>query len=107
MAQLLRDEGFEEQIALTGREALEAQFRLEPQLILCDLHLPDTNGVKLIRQLRSSPATAGAYAAIVTALSETDIWSFNSEAADLGVDEFISKPITKEVVRRLVAKLKP
>jgi hypothetical protein len=63
--------------------------------------------VKLVRRLRSCPATAGAYAAIVTALSKTEIRSYNNQAADLGVDEFISKPITKDVIRRLVAKLKP
>jgi CheY-like chemotaxis protein len=107
MAELLRDEGLEVQIAFTGREALEAQTRFEPQLILCDLHLPDMNGVKVIRRLRSSPATGAAYAAIVTSLSEAEIRSYNSEAADLGVDEFIAKPVTQEVVRRLVAKLQP
>jgi CheY-like chemotaxis protein len=65
------------------------------------------NGVKVIRRLRSSPATGAAYAAIVTSLSEGEIRSYNSEAADLGVDEFIAKPVTQEVVRRLVAKLQP
>jgi len=104
---LLRREGLEVQTALSGQEALEAAPSFRPQLILCDLSLPDINGLEVIRKLRSSPTKRRAYAAMVTARTETEIRAYNSKAKEMGVDEFISKPITPEVVRTLVAKLKP
>jgi len=42
---------------------------------------------------------------ILTALSEAEIRTFNEEAQEMGVDEFIRKPLMPDVVHSLVAKL--
>jgi CheY-like chemotaxis protein len=105
-ASLLRGEDFEVQTALTGREALEGAPNFRPQLILCDLNLPDMGGLEVIRALRSIPSTQQTHAVILTALSEMEIRAYNSEAGELGVDAFMSKPIKVDEVRTMVSKLK-
>jgi len=104
---LLRREGLEVRIAFSGQEALKAAPGFQPQLILCDMSLPDMNGLEVIRKLRSRPTARRTHAAIVTARSDTEIRAYNSNAKKMGVDEFISKPITPEMVRTLIGKLKP
>lgn len=46
-------------IAATGAQALEMVERLEPDLVLLDIHLPDMSGIDVIRSLRQPgrPAT--------------------------------------------------
>ena len=51
--------GVETEIAGTGAEALELVQRWAPDLLVIDLHLPDTNGYALLpalRQLLAAPA---------------------------------------------------
>ena len=52
----LRAAGYEVSEAATGAEALRLA-RLQPDLILLDIRLPDLNGFEVCRQLRQDPAT--------------------------------------------------
>ena len=61
-ASLLRGEGLEVRTARTGREALEVAPNFRPQLILCDMNLPDMDGLETIRRAihdRSDAESAG------------------------------------------------
>jgi PAS domain S-box-containing protein len=104
---LLRREGLEVRIARSGQEALEVASEFRPQLTLCDLHLPDMKGGEVVRGLRSHPATRSTQAVILTAMPEAAIHVYNRAAEQMGVDEFISKPLTSHVIRGLLAKVKP
>jgi CheY-like chemotaxis protein len=73
---------------------------------LCDLSLPDIGGLEVVRRLRSNPVTRRTYAVIVTALSDQEIGGFKAEADKMGIDDFISKPLTREALRTLVDTLK-
>ncbi len=106
-AELLRGEGFEVRTAFTGQEALEAAPDFRPHLILCDMHLPDIKGREVISGLRSNPLTRSTHAVILTALSEGEIRAFNRSAKRMGVDQFISKPLTLDAIRDLRAKVGP
>jgi len=106
MAEMLNREGFEVRTAFSGEEGLKFASDFRPQLILCDLNLPDMGGQEVIRRLRSNPVTRHAYSVILTALSEAEIRAFNDEAKKMGVDEFIRKPLMPEVLHSLAAKLK-
>jgi PAS domain S-box-containing protein len=105
MAELLNREGLEVQTALSGEEGLKLASDFHPQLILCDLHLPDMSGKEVIRRLRLNPDTRHAYSVILSALSEAEIRALNGEASKMGVDEFIPKPLRREITHSLVAKL--
>jgi len=105
--QLLRSEGLEVRTAHSGQEALETIKDFPPQLILCDRHLPDMNGAEVVRRLRSDSAIRAAHAVIFTAISAADVRVYNGAAKQMGVDEFIAKPLTPEALRGVLAKLKP
>jgi PAS domain S-box-containing protein len=102
---LLRREGLEVRTAFSGQEALDAVRDFRPHLILCDMSLPDMSGLEVIRKLRSISAAGKPQAVMLTARSEREIRAYNREAKELGIEEFVSKPITPEVVRTLIAKL--
>jgi CheY-like chemotaxis protein len=104
-AKLLNREGLEVRTAFTGEEGVKLASDFHPQLILCDLNLPDMGGHEVIRRIRSNPVNRHAYSVILTAQTETEIRTFNDEAKELGVDEFIRKPLMSEGVHSLVAKL--
>jgi CheY-like chemotaxis protein len=105
MVKLLNREGLEVRTALSGEEGVRLASDFRPQLVLCDLNLPDMFGLEVIRRIRSNPVTRNVYSVILTAQPEADIRALNDKAKELGVDEFISKLLMADVVQSLVAKL--
>ena len=99
-AEFLRLEALDVRIAVSGRDALENVAAFRPQLVLCDLNLPDMTGFELVRSLRSNPSSKGTYIAILTAMRERDLTG-RPEAGDQHADAYISKPLTFDEVRRL------
>lgn len=51
---ILRPKGHVILKAYTGKQALELVQRVSPDAVLVDLNLPDTNGIDLVRELRSA-----------------------------------------------------
>jgi CheY-like chemotaxis protein len=98
-AEFLKLEGLDVQVAVSGGDALEAASAFHPQLVLCDLNLPDMNGLDVVRGLRANPSTQKTYVVILTAM--------RAPAEQPGVDAFIAKPITIDAVQELVEKLAP
>ncbi len=87
--------------AENGQEALSI---LSVQLnnicaILLDLHMPEMNGMELLRILRERDVTARLPVFLITANSEFDI---SREAYELGAMDVISKPIIPFVILRRV-----
>jgi two-component system alkaline phosphatase synthesis response regulator PhoP len=99
-AEFLSQEGLDVRTALSGRGALEVAPAFRPQLVLCDLNLPDIKGLEVVRELRASPSTAQSCIVILTAMEGMP--PTYREPKQLGVDAFISKPITIEAVRTLL-----
>jgi two-component system, OmpR family, response regulator len=58
VAKALRYEGYAVTEASTGREALDAVTRHEPDLVVLDWMLPDLDGIEVGRRLRSPAAGA-------------------------------------------------
>jgi CheY-like chemotaxis protein len=56
---LQRHEGVELRTAMSGQDGLAAAAAEPPALILLDNRLPDGNGMQVLTQLATQPATAG------------------------------------------------
>ncbi|HUK32368.1 MAG TPA: response regulator [Vicinamibacterales bacterium] len=91
----LQAEGLDVRTALSGRDALELASVFEPQLVLCDLNLPDMSGFDVARALRSNASTQQTYFVVLTAMG-------GMNASQSGVDAFLAKPLTTEAVRALL-----
>ena len=105
-AELLMGEGLDVRTALSGHEALQVASTFQPQLILCDLKLPDMTGLEVASGLRSSPATEGAYVVILTAMRREEL-THKVGVDQPRIDAFLSKPITLDAIRTLVERLTP
>lgn len=66
-------DGVEVESAATGAEALELVRRWKPDLLVVDLHLPDTNGYELLAALRRQLEDPALPAFLCTADDETEV----------------------------------
>ena len=95
---------YEVRTAANGEEALHAVRQWRPDLVLLDIMMPKLSGFEVCKQLRADPATRGIAVLMVTALDQI---SDMERAADLGTDDFITKPVNKtELLLRVRAALK-
>ncbi|HEY9106772.1 MAG TPA: ATP-binding protein [Roseateles sp.] len=93
---LLLREGLVVTSAATGSQALAVAMESQPQLLLCDMHLPDMSGLQLIDRLRPQLAAWGTHVVVITGQSANQLGAFARHAGELGVDEFIPKPLTAD-----------
>jgi two-component system response regulator RegX3 len=101
LAEALAREGFDTEVAGTVAEALELARRVEPDLVLLDVMLPDGSGYDVARELR---AGSGVPIIMLTARGEeTD----RVVGLELGADDYVVKPFSaREVVARIRAVLR-
>jgi len=88
--------------AQTGAEAREHFKTHHPNLILMDIGLPDTNGLKLAREFRDQRKDF--VLLFLSALNDPEI---KVEALEIGAEDYITKPFAlKELILRLDRILK-
>jgi two-component system OmpR family response regulator len=98
----LRYEGYEVEEAASGREALDAVVREEPDLIVLDWMLPDIEGIEVGRRLRER-----GFRTAVLFLTAKDATENKVEALRAGGDDYVTKPFSlAEVVARAQAILR-
>ncbi|WP_328671479.1 response regulator [Streptomyces sp. NBC_00328] len=78
----------------TGAQARRALDRTPVDLLLLDLHLPDTHGLQLARSLRA----AGHRADVIAVTSARDL-AVVREGVSLGVVQYVLKPFTFATLR--------
>jgi CheY-like chemotaxis protein len=87
--------GVEVETALTGAEALEIVHTWTPDMLVIDLHLPDTNGYDLLGVLRASLSAPALPAFLCTADEEQRV---AGPARAAGFDGCWTKPVDLSVV---------
>lgn len=99
---LLRRFGHEVKVAFTGTGGVAMAQQWLPDLVLCDLGLPEMDGYEVATVLRQDPATA--------ALPLIAVSGYNQEAdrqrsKDVGFDMHLAKPIDPLALQGLLAVL--
>lgn len=97
LARTLAELGYEVHQATNGREALEL-IDADPsayRLVLLDWHMPEMDGLELLRKLRSRPQLSALVVVMVT--TETDL-DHVAEALAAGANEYIMKPFTRDIL---------
>jgi CheY-like chemotaxis protein len=103
MTYLLRAFGHEPLAATSGEEGLRLVVHQRPDLVLCDLQLPQMDGFEVVRHLRAEPRTSQTPAIAVTAYAMV---GDRERALRAGFDGYIPKPISPEsFVRQIEAFL--
>ncbi|QEG42349.1 ATP-binding protein [Roseimaritima ulvae] len=88
--------------ASTAASGLESALRCVPRCILLDFMLPDDNGLRVLRKLRSAPTLRDTKIIMLTAHFDENV---KLDALRLGADDFLSKPFGVTEMRARVSGL--
>lgn len=89
---ILKLEKFNAIGAENGRAGLELARREVPDMILCDVMMPEMDGHAVLKALREDPATASTPFIFLTARGEKqDVRS----GMNMGADDYLTKPVAK------------
>jgi CheY-like chemotaxis protein len=94
---LLAQYGYTVVVAHTSQQGIEAARRLEPQIVLCDIGLPDFDGYVVGSVLRQSGETRASRLIAVTGHGEQ---RDRLKALAAGFDEHLVKPVDPQVLLR-------
>jgi CheY-like chemotaxis protein len=86
-------EGFRAYGAGNGSEGIQLAQKYHPDLVVCDIMMPDMDGYSVLSTLRRSPLTAAIPLIFLTAkVTMADL----RRGMELGADDYLTKPCTIE-----------
>ncbi|MEG4279384.1 response regulator [Microcoleus sp. MON1_C1] len=98
--ELLEAENFEGIGAINGKVGIKLAIEKIPDLILCDMMMPEVDGHGVIKALRSEPLTATIPFIFLTAKADkVDVRT----GMELGADDYITKPCTPQELLKAIA----
>lgn len=101
---ILKAEGFDVMGAENGMQGLSLAMSNLPDVILCDVLMPELNGYGVLMALRANPATATVPFVFLTGKADR---AEIRQGMELGADDYLTKPFTKaELVGAIAIRLK-
>jgi signal transduction histidine kinase len=101
IAEVLELEGFAVSTAPNGRAGLEQIRRERPDLVVCDVMMPELDGYATLQAIRDDPGTETLLVLMLTAREERQHMRHGME---LGADDYITKPFkVGDLVRAVTA----
>ncbi len=100
--------GYQVYTATNGREALDLYLGGEVpfQLILMDCHMPEMDGFEATRAIRKAEAVSGTHIPII-AMTANAMMGDRETCIAAGMDDYISKPVTLQRLRDVLAQWVP
>jgi len=100
LGELLALFGHRVRVEHSGEAALAAAAAEPPEVLICDLGLPDLDGLQIIRRIRAGPLTGAIFAVALTGYAgPTD----REEALRAGFDAHLVKPQDIDAIQRVLA----
>jgi two-component system sensor histidine kinase/response regulator len=100
----LEAEGFSVRGAENGRVALNEIHDFRPNLVICDILMPDIDGFALLDKFSRDPSLAIIPFVFLTALAERET---RRKGMELGADDYLTKPFSSaELLAAVKARLK-
>ncbi len=96
----LKAKGFYPISAENGRIGIQQARKQLPDLIVCDIMMPELNGYGVLTMLRQDPTTAIIPFIFVTAKEDRTEYR---KGMELGADDYLTKPCTLEELFRAIA----
>lgn len=92
-AELIELSGYHTITAANGKIGVEQALKAHPDLIVCDIMMPEMDGYAVIETLSKTPSTKGIPFIFLSAKTERqDI----RKGMNLGADDYITKPFTED-----------
>jgi len=99
---VLEGEGFEVSAVCDAHSALETALREQPQIVLMDVQLPETDGLEATRMLKAEARTAHIPVVAVTAHVRPDD---QERCLEVGCVMHVAKPIDTRGLPELIHKV--
>lgn len=90
IAEILSLSHYQVLLAESAKEGVEKAAQEKPDLIVCDLVLPVTDGYAVLHSLQHDPTTSGIPFIFVTGITEKEEWR---KAMAMGADDYLTKPV--------------
>ena len=100
---ILRQAGYEVVECGTGQDALQKTRELMPQLVLCDVQLPDMNGLEVCRRIKQDALTGTIPVIQISATFVTK--EHAQEALKYGADIYLTEPLEPRELETAVSVL--
>jgi PAS domain S-box-containing protein len=100
---LLEPEGYRVFVAQSAHRALEITSAVRTDIIICDVVMPEMNGMDLCRRLKRDPRTSATPVLLVSAIRKEDAAMLEGFAA--GADDYVEIPFRHEELLIKVARL--
>ena len=91
-----------------GKSGVDLAYQNKPDMILCDIMMPELDGYGATREIRrweSMNSSAGRTPII--ALTANAFKGDQDECLAAGMDDYLTKPVTKEAIRLVLEKWAP
>jgi DNA-binding NarL/FixJ family response regulator len=100
---ILKLENFQALSAENGRVGVQVAKKELPDVILCDVMMPELDGHGVLQALRNDPATAAIPFIFLTAKGEKrDV----RDGMNLGADDYLTKPVAKaDLLKAITSRL--
>jgi two-component system sensor histidine kinase/response regulator len=96
---LLEAEDYEARGAENGTSGIQTALDFLPDLIICDIMMPDLDGYSVLEQLQQQPATATIPFVFLTAKADR---ADQRRGMSLGADDYLTKPFTRQDILQAV-----
>ena len=104
IVELLATEGYETVAAENGHVGITWAWEHKPDLIVCDVMMPELDGYEVLKLLREEPTTALMPFIFLTAKADK---THLRQGMELGADDYLTKPFSKkDLLGAIAARLK-
>ncbi|MCA1993886.1 MAG: response regulator [Coleofasciculus sp. S288] len=97
--EMLEAENFEVIGAANGQQGIELALAAQPDLIICDIMMPQLDGYGVLSQLRTNPYTETIPFVFLTAKTAK---SDRRKGMAMGADDYLEKPFTRDELLSIV-----
>jgi ligand-binding sensor domain-containing protein/signal transduction histidine kinase/DNA-binding response OmpR family regulator len=93
---------YQVEVADNGKSGLEKAFEVIPDLIICDIMMPEMNGIEFCKKIKKDIRTSHIPVILLTARAEDTV---QLEGLETGADDFIIKPFSADNLQLRVRNL--
>jgi two-component system, sensor histidine kinase and response regulator len=93
LARILENENYEVHTATNGSDGIKMAKKIEPNLIICDIMMPEVDGYSVLKEVKNIPSLMFTPFLFLTAKTGEDNLRYGM---NLGADDYISKPYKNE-----------